>query len=92
MVKSAYTILKDEIQGDGVDMYEGFWRIKAQPTAQFTAWRILEDKIASKVNLERRGISLVGNTCNLCREEEETTSHLFCTCRVAWLVWLKCYE
>jgi len=30
--------------------------------------------------------------CGLCGEEEETTSHLFCTCRVAWLVWSKCYE
>jgi len=28
----------------------------------------------------------------LCGEEEETTSHLFCTCRVAWLVWSKFYE
>jgi len=28
----------------------------------------------------------------MCGEEEETTSHLFCTCRVTWLIWSKCYE
>ena len=31
-VKSTYTILKDEVHGDGVVMYEGFWRIKVQPS------------------------------------------------------------
>jgi len=28
----------------------------------------------------------------MCGEGAETTSHLFCICRVAWLVWSKCYE
>jgi len=28
----------------------------------------------------------------MCGEGEEFTSHLFCTCRVVWLVWSKCYE
>jgi len=45
-------------------------------------WRIREDKITSKANLVRRGIGLTTNICSLCREEEETTSHLFSLCRV----------
>ena len=28
----------------------------------------------------------------MCGEETETTSHLFCICRIAWLVCSKCYE
>ncbi len=36
-------------------MYEGFWRIKAQPSTHFTAWKVLEDKIASKGNLVKKG-------------------------------------
>jgi len=43
-VKSAYSILKDEEKGEGVPMYESFWRIKAQPSAHLTAWRALEEK------------------------------------------------
>ena len=35
---------------------------------------------------------MISNICSMCGEEEETTSHLFCTCRVAWLVWFKCFE
>ena len=30
--------------------------------------------------------------CSMCGEGKEITSHLFCTCQVAWLVWSKCYE
>ena len=91
-VKSAYKILKEEAQGDIVAMYESFWRINAQPLSYFTAWRVMEDKISTKANLERRGISIGSNICCLCEEDEETTSHLFCSCRVAWLMWSKCYE
>ena len=32
------------------------------------------------------------SVCSMCGEGEETTFHLFCTCRVTWLVWSKCYE
>jgi len=91
-VNSTYIILKDDEQGEVVAMYEGFWRIKAQPSAHLTAWRVLEDKITTKSNLVKRGISVENNICSMCGEEKETMSRLFCTCRVAWLVWSKCYE
>jgi len=90
-VQSAYIILKGEGQEEGAAMYEGFWRIKAQPSAHFTTWRVFEDKIASKINLVKRGKGVESNICNMCGEGEKTMSHLFCTCRIAWLVWSKCY-
>jgi len=49
-------------------MYEGFWRIKAQPSTHFTGWRVLEDKITSKVNLVKRGIAVENTNCNMCGE------------------------
>jgi len=91
-VKSTYSILKCEEQRERILMYEGFWRIKAQPSAHLINWRVLEDKIATKVNLTRRGILLESSICSMCGEEAETMSDLFGTCRIAWLVWLKCYE
>jgi len=78
-VKSVYIILKEEVQGDEVATYECFWRIKALPLSHFAAWRVMEDKIASKENLERKGISSRSNMCSLHGEVEETTSYLFCT-------------
>ena len=91
-VKSAYKILKEDVQGAERELFWGFWRLKAQPSSHFTTWRVLEDKIVSKANLAKRGICMTTNMCCLCGEREETTSHLVCTCRVAWLVWSKCHE
>jgi len=54
-VQSAYKVLRGEGQEEEVAMYEEFWRIKAQPSVQLTTWRMLEDKIASKRNLVKRG-------------------------------------
>jgi len=54
--------------------------------------RVIENKVASKVNLERRGIQIESNLCNLCRLSEESTKHLFFGCRVAWLIWNLCYD
>lgn len=85
-VKSAYSILKGEEQGEVPCMYEGFWRIEAQPSAHLIAWRVLEDEIATKVNMTSRRILLESSICSMCGEEAETTSHLFCTCKIAWLV------
>jgi len=90
-VKSAYKILQEEPLEIEGDLFVDFWRIKAQPSSQVTTWRVLEDKMTSIANLVR-GICLVSNICSMCGEKEETTSHLFCTCRVVWLVWSKCYE
>ena len=82
-VKFAYNILKEDAQADERDLFEGFWRIKAQPSSHLTTWRVLEDKIVSKANLTRRGACMNNNIFCMCGEEEENTSHLLCTCRVA---------
>ena len=52
----------------------------------------MENKVACKVNLERRGIGIESNLCCLCRRYEESTNNLFCECRVAWLIWNLCYD
>lgn len=72
-------------------MYERFWKTKVQPSTHTIPWKVMKNKIASKTNLERRGIIGLSYICSTCGEEEETTSHLFFKCRIAWLVWRMCY-
>ena len=52
------------------------------PSALFTAWRVLGNLIASKANLVIRGVIVDCSSCCLCRDEVETTRHLFFKCRI----------
>jgi len=61
-------------------------KIKVLPSSHVTAWRVIENKVASKANLEKRGIGIDNNLCCLCRMSEKSTNHLFFRCKVAWLL------
>jgi len=91
-VKSAYRSLRRDGGEEVLRLYNFFWRIKALPSAHVTTWRVIENKVASKVNLERRGIGIESNLCCFCRQLEESTNHLFFGCRVAWQIWNLCYD
>ena len=51
---------------------------------------MLKNKIATKVNLVRRGVVVDNIICCLCGVQEESTNHLFFGCITAWLVWNQC--
>jgi len=89
-VKSAYGVLRGYSEGELSNLYKFFWSIKALPTAQVLAWRVLENKIATKVNLARRGVMTDVLVCCFCRLKEESTSNLLFDCRIAWLTWVQC--
>ena len=55
-VKSAYGFLRGEGCKEDSRRYKFFWRIKALPSTHVTGWRVIENKVACMVNLERRGI------------------------------------
>jgi len=74
---SAYSILKKSCISKSSSLFEDFWNIKALPFALF---RFLGNSIASKVNLVRRGVIVDCSSCCLCRDEVETTRHLFFEC------------
>jgi len=74
-VKSAYAKLRGPYEGD--NMFVSLWKSYALPSAQFTAWRVLFNSVATKVNLERRGVSVDSNLCSFCRMEVKSTTHLF---------------
>ena len=57
-VNSAYTKLKnDKFVQDGFS-YSEFRKIKALPSAQFFAWQVIINEVATRDNLERRGIDV----------------------------------
>jgi len=52
---------------------------------------VLENKLATRINLEKREIAVESPLCSLCRVEVESNSHLFFECRFVWLVWSRCF-
>ncbi|XP_068466703.1 uncharacterized protein [Phaseolus vulgaris] len=55
-VNSAYVHLRRVQGGQSSSVYSKLWRCKALPSALITAWRVLENRVASRVNLARRGV------------------------------------
>jgi len=90
MVNSTYNCLTRAHEGDSVFVYKKFWKSKVMPSALVFAWRVLENKIATRTNLERHGIAVESLLCSLYGVEEETCRHLFFECRIAWTVWSHC--
>ena len=85
-------MLRKSLSGEHKVMYEFFWKIKTLPSIQVVAWRVLHTRVATREKLSRRWILLEANACVMCEGDKETNTHLFFTCKVAWLVWTQCYR
>ncbi|XP_068492248.1 uncharacterized protein [Phaseolus vulgaris] len=81
--KSAYNRLRRGREGKNVIVFKQLWRCKTLPFALVTAWRVLENKLATRVNLEKCGIAVESPLCSLCRVEVESNNHLFFECSFA---------
>lgn len=58
------------------------------------AWRLLQDRLPTRVNLAKRNIlPQTGNVnCPFCNRLSETAAHLFVKCNVSTNMWLECYK
>jgi len=53
-------------------------------------WRVLIDRLPSKINLEKRGVRLPSNLCHFCNKDAEFIQHIMLSCEVAQRLWVKC--
>ncbi|KAK9037405.1 hypothetical protein V6N11_022316 [Hibiscus sabdariffa] len=64
------------------------WIGLAPPKVEAFMWLILHERVPVKVELLKRGVSLVADdSCPLCNQARETVEHLFFTCSVSWQLW-----
>ena len=64
------------------------WHKQVPQKVSIVAWRLLQDRLPTKINLQRRGITQVTDTsCVSGCGKEETTSHLFLHCHVFGAIW-----
>jgi len=89
-VKSTYKTLQNgDIRQENA-VFGLLWKVKALPTTQFFAWRVISNRVATYDNLQRRGVLLSNNNCVRCEINVESVSHLFFGCKVAAYVWKEC--
>jgi len=96
-VKSAYNRLEgfvlreDRWREEEKRVFESLWENLAPSKVVAFVWKVLLDRIPSKVNLAMRQVlPLEGSTmCTLCAMREETSLHLLLHCDFASSVWLQ---
>lgn len=61
------------------------WRAKLLSKIQIFTWRLLINKLQTKVELERRNVTIGIHelTCLVCFKEEEDIMHIFFNCEVS---------
>ncbi|XP_057792335.1 uncharacterized protein LOC131009129 [Salvia miltiorrhiza] len=92
-VKSAYKALSlaagvNSCGGQEVELLT-VWKAQVPLKAKTTAWRILMGRMATCDNLQRRKVinSNADATCILCKEEIETSDHVFFSCKLTSNLW-----
>jgi len=89
-VRSGYNILNGEYSMQSSESFKLLWSLSAAPSAIVSAWRILLDRLPTRLNLGRRGVQLANPLCPLCQDDVESNNHLFNTCFVVQQVWDLC--
>nr|GEW06908.1 RNA-directed DNA polymerase, eukaryota [Tanacetum cinerariifolium] len=70
-----------------LDTYATRW-LKEMPTkVNIFIWRMLLNKIPTRMNLMTRGITVKSNQCGICDEGDETINHLMLHCDLARDLW-----
>ena len=82
-VNSAYSLVRRDCEVDFSPIFSKLWSCKVVSSAFFIAWRVLENKIATRINLERRGVLVESSLCCLCGNEETSYRHMFFDCSFA---------
>ncbi|KAE8698414.1 hypothetical protein F3Y22_tig00110597pilonHSYRG00143 [Hibiscus syriacus] len=68
-------------------LWKSFWYGLVPNNIEHFAWRVLINRVPTKVELLKRGVSLVETSCVLRKNEIETIDHLFFSCEVSWRIW-----
>jgi len=68
------------------------WKVKAISKVITIAWRILLDRIPTRLCLSRRGVLVNTTSCGMCQVADESSQHLFVECKHAQRVWYMCFR
>jgi len=86
--KSAYDMLRgDIVQGDDVVDFVELWKLRIPTRIAVFVWRLLRDRLPTKVNLCRRQVAINESSCPFCGSAEEDAAHFFFHCSKILPLW-----
>ncbi|GLU05147.1 hypothetical protein SLE2022_222630 [Rubroshorea leprosula] len=90
-VKVAYDFLTPKVSILDGKWSKIIWSKYVPSKLSVFGWRLFLNRLATRENLCKRGIVLLGEDvgCGLCHEGVEQLQHIFCECKGVWIVWMK---
>ena len=73
-------------QGQRVPWAALLWNMYIPPSRAFVTWRLLNNKVPTDDNLQKRGCIIVSRCC-FCLQHTESSTHIFFDCRVTSRLW-----
>ncbi|KAG4906187.1 hypothetical protein JHK82_054823 [Glycine max] len=77
------------IEGDDTADFEVLCKLRIPSKAAVFVWRLLRDRLPTKLNLRRRNVKINDLHCPFCRRSEEDAAHLFFHCSRITPIWGK---
>ena len=77
-------LTRDSTDENQHGVYSELWKLKIPSKASFYAWRLIQDRLPTKINLRRRNVEVI---CPFCRNNEEDATHLFFSCDKIMVLW-----
>lgn len=68
-------------------VFNYLWASLGPSNAKALGWRVLLDRVQTKVNLLKRNMPISNGTCPFCSRDDESTNYLFFSCLLTWRVW-----
>ena len=85
---SSYKVLNRHFSGENnYEVFKELWKLKLPSKVSHFDWRLILDRLPTKVNLRRRNVDLNDVSCTFGTSCEEDVSHLFYSCDKIWPLW-----
>ena len=85
--RNGYRLLMSDQTNENQDgAFTELWKVKVPSKVTFFAWRLIKDRLPTKINLRRRNVDINEPTCPFCKNKEDAT-HLFFSCSKIMPLW-----
>ena len=67
--------------------FEELWKLRIPPKSSVFAWRLIRDRLPTKLNLRRRQVVVNDMLCPFYSNNEDDATHLFFNCSKILFLW-----